>query len=473
MKTLRLTWFILFLIMGAAAASGQKEANTWYFGEYAGLDFNTGSPVALLNSAMNKDEGCSSISDSNGNLLFYTSGIKVWNRNHSQMPNGSGLTGHESSSQAALIVPKPGSSNLYYIFTTDAFFYANGLRYSVVDMSLQGGMGDVTMKNVLLHSPSTEKLTAVKHSNNTDIWVIAHAGNSDVFQAYLVTSGGISPPVSTPIGTPHTGGGINGTLNAIGCMKASPDGTRLALTLYNMNLVELFDFNTTTGALSNPVSFPAIYTNAYGVEFSPDNSKLYFTSDTTVFQADLNAGSPSLIITSTVPVGLINWGPFGYGTNYLGALQLGPDDKIYGTSFFSEYLFVINIPNAPGVECNFVEQGVWLGGQHCYGGLPGFVQSWFYSPPQSITGNSAQQPEVLLYPNPAQDAVTIKVENTTISSIEILTIQGAQVLHAKHTDHPSTIMIPVDHLPEGAYIIRIFTLQEIVSRKMMKGAGCL
>jgi hypothetical protein len=253
-------YLILLMLIGASFVGiAQKEANIWYFGEQAGLDFNGGIPTALLNSAMNKDEGCSSVSDSNGNLLFYTSGINVWNRNHMQMPNGFGLAGHESSSQAALIVPKPGSNTLFYIFTTDAFFYANGLKYTVVDMSLQGGLGDVISKNTPLHTPTTEKLTAVKHANNTDIWVITHGANSATFNAYLVTAAGITPPVSTTIGAIHSGGGTTGTLNAIGCMKASPDGTKLALALYNMNLAELFDFNASTGVVSNLTSFPPIY----------------------------------------------------------------------------------------------------------------------------------------------------------------------------------------------------------------------
>ena len=127
----------------------QKEANIWYFGEYAGIDFNTGTPVALTNSAMSQGEGCASISDSAGNLLFYTNGIKVWDKNHLEMPNGNNLLGHNSSTQSAIIVKKPRSSILYYIFTTDAAHnnLQNGFNYSIVDMSEQNGNGDVVSKN--------------------------------------------------------------------------------------------------------------------------------------------------------------------------------------------------------------------------------------------------------------------------------------------------------------------------------------
>lgn len=460
----KLTRLLFFLLMGVFPyfVSAQKEANIWYFGENAGLDFTSGAPVYLLNSAMNKDEGCSSVSNPSGNLLFYTDGIHVWNKNHQQMPNGFGLAGHESSTQSALIVPKPGSSTLYYIFTSDAFFYANGLRYSVVDLSLQGGLGDVTIKNTLLHTPSTEKVTAVKHTNGTDIWVISHGGNSNLFHAYLVTASGVSAPVSTGIGSMHSGGGVSGTLNAIGSMKVSPDGSRLALAIYNLSLVELFDFSTSTGLVSNPVSFPAIYTNVYGIEFSSDISKLFFTSDTTVYQANLNAGSASAIVNSTQAAGNINWGPFGPGTNYLGALQLGPDGRIYGTSFFSEYLFVIQNPNAPGIECGFVEQGVWLGGKHCYGGLPGFVQSYFNTVPQNVTYLQTEAEQLNVYPNPSEGTITIRFPSGT-EKINIINSLGVLVMDL--CPNPSGIAY-AGNLAKGNYFLLVETGREILIRRL-------
>ena len=66
------------------------------------------------------------------------SGIK----NHLPMSNGTGLMGHKSATQTVLIAQQPGSNNLYYVFTTDATDNngVNGLMYSVVDMSLDGGV---------------------------------------------------------------------------------------------------------------------------------------------------------------------------------------------------------------------------------------------------------------------------------------------------------------------------------------------
>jgi hypothetical protein len=122
-------------------ALAQKQANIWYFGNRAGLDFNSGVPVALTNGAMDAFEGTASMADENGQLLLYTDGSTVWNKQHQVMRNGTGLMGHANSAQACLIIPNPGNKNLYYIFTTDANGGPNGLRYSTVDLTKEGGLG--------------------------------------------------------------------------------------------------------------------------------------------------------------------------------------------------------------------------------------------------------------------------------------------------------------------------------------------
>ena len=117
---------LLPLLFCASFAFSQKEANIWYFGDHAGLDFNSGVPVALTDSQMFTHEGCAVLSNSAGQLLFYTDGKTIWNKNHQVMMNGTGLMGDFSSTQSAIIVPKPSSSTLFYVFTTD--FEAPALR---------------------------------------------------------------------------------------------------------------------------------------------------------------------------------------------------------------------------------------------------------------------------------------------------------------------------------------------------------
>ena len=220
----------------------QGEANIWYFGQNAGLDFNSGSPVALINGQLVTDEGCATISNSNGQLLFYTDGITVYNRNHVIMLNGTGLMGHPSSTQSATVVPMPGSNNLYYIFTTDNEHDPNGFRYSIVDMNLDGGNGAVTTtKNVLVYTPTIENLGITKHGNGQDYWIITHGWNSNNFIAYQLTSTGLNlTPIVTPIGQIITGSPTDYV--AAGTIKISPSGSKLAFTSVS-DIAQLFNFN--------------------------------------------------------------------------------------------------------------------------------------------------------------------------------------------------------------------------------------
>ncbi|MGB1207027.1 MAG: gliding motility-associated C-terminal domain-containing protein [Chitinophagales bacterium] len=364
---------LFFLFLTNVCIFAQKEGNIWHFGDNAGLDFNSGTPIALTNGALSTTEGCASISDSNGNLLFYTEGTRVWNRNHQVMFNGYGLDGHDSATQSAIIVPKPASDNLYYVFTVAQIGEADGLRYSVIDMNLQGGLGEITIKNEQLATPVAEKITAVLHNNNTDIWLIAHEWNSDAFYAYQITPTTINAPIVSNIGTVHTGGAFLPNNNAAGYMKVSPDGSKIAVAIKEMNLFEILDFDNNTGMVSNPITTADNYTNAYGVEFSSDGSKLYLShySWTTsyIYQLDLQASN--ILQTAT----LINT-----SDDLGGALQIASDGKIYFSRHESHYLGVINSPNLAGTACNYVEDGVFLGTANATFGFPTFVQSFFFTP---------------------------------------------------------------------------------------------
>ena len=182
MKKAEILILFLFLVFELSA---QKEANIWYFGNRAGIDFNYNPPKALLNSKMVSKEGCSSVSDSNGNLLFYTNGVNVWNKNHDIMENGSGLFGSTNSVQSALVVKQPGN-NCYYVFTTDSINATpykdlpnRGLFYSIVDMSKQNGIGSVSLKNKFLFRSTDEKISAVEHIDRKSIWVAVTKNKSD------------------------------------------------------------------------------------------------------------------------------------------------------------------------------------------------------------------------------------------------------------------------------------------------------
>ena len=160
-KTLKYL-FLVYLIGLSWFSIAQNETKKWYFGAYAGLDFITSPPTILTNGALLSNEGCASIADASGNLLFYTDGATIWDKTHSIMPNGSGLTGNSNTTQSALIVKQPGNVNLYYVFTL-APQVSGGLSYSIIDINLAAGNGSVIAKNYSLTSFSTEKLVGQRH----------------------------------------------------------------------------------------------------------------------------------------------------------------------------------------------------------------------------------------------------------------------------------------------------------------------
>lgn len=383
MRRMQVRLLICMLLVGfCVKAQLGKEAWHWQFGYKAALDFSSGTPV-LDTSLIHTDQGCASISDKNtGQLLFYTDGDSVWNRNDQLMPHGSGLLGgHGTCTQAALIIPKPGSDRLYYVVTADqggTYGPNQGVHYSIVDMSLNAGLGDVTSKNILLTPPpTTEKLVGVRNCNGQDYWVITHPFYSNAFNAYLVTPNGISPtPVVSYAGTVVKQDTAGLFYETVGYLKASPNGKKLAQGVYYFNPVfELFDFDNATGVVSHPITvhYPISSTSMYnspgmyGVSFSPDNSKVYAYSSYfgTIDQFDLSSNNPASVIASETQVA----NSLGTGGS---AIQLGPDGKLYIASQGS-FLSVIHNPNALGAACNFQLNAIAFPGNEVYDGLPNFI----------------------------------------------------------------------------------------------------
>ncbi|HEY6899161.1 MAG TPA: hypothetical protein VI233_00900, partial [Puia sp.] len=195
---------MLWLLLSAPCLAQSKRAWHWYFGKGAGIDFSTG--VAKVDGSGNMDasEGTSTMSDEAGNLLFYSNGIQVWNRNHTLMPNGASIIGDISSTQSTLIVPLPGNSSIYYLFSTFAATTNpnSGLFYNVIDMSLDGGLGDITRdKNVPMLTSGTEQLAGTQHCNGTDFWIVSRQANYDSLKlvAWRLTRKGLTAPVVSSI----------------------------------------------------------------------------------------------------------------------------------------------------------------------------------------------------------------------------------------------------------------------------------
>ena len=364
-KHLFLFSICITLITSGFAQQIDKRSFVWYFGTKAGLSFHTNPPTPLTDGGMESYEGCASICDTNGNILFYSEGSRVYNKNHVIMQNGGGLLGNIGSAQTATAIPYPGNNNLYYLFTIDANGSVNGLRYSVIDMSLDNGNGAVTsVKNQLLYNDAIEKISAVKHKNDRDFWVIVQQRSSNNYRTYLINPTGIMPAVISTVGSVSSGWYM---------LKASPQGNKVATNHASIKQVSVFDFDNETGILSNPIvlNLPNSVNEIFGLEFSPNGKVLYsgnYNGTRPLYQWNLEAGTETDIRASRTVL--------DSGSNYgLGGLQLAPDGKIYIAREGKQYLSVINNPNEVGISCDFQEIGISLAGRNSRYCLPTVIQS--------------------------------------------------------------------------------------------------
>ncbi|WP_291137196.1 T9SS type B sorting domain-containing protein [Flavobacterium sp. UBA7663] len=357
----------------------QEESNIWYFGINAGLNFNSNPPTPLLDLPIGtfSSEGCSTISDSNGNVLFYTNGEKVWNKNFHVMFNGDNLAGHNSSTQSSAIIPYPGTYNFtenrfdkYFLVTLDDYTEQapnsedEGVRYSEIDMSLDNGLGVVTQnKNIhLFGTTTTEKVCVVPHSNGCDFWVICKVVDSNNFYSYHISSNGfnVNPVIST------TSFFVDARP---GQMKVSPDNKLLSYVVPSSSNYEglyVFNFNNSTGLITEKFADTTANENQYGTAFSPNSKVLYKCAGSRIYQYDVSTTTNNDFITSKTI--------FISSTSGLQSMQLAPDGKIYIARpiliSLSGRLGVINNPNVLGENCNYVSEQQDLGGRFCLAGLP-------------------------------------------------------------------------------------------------------
>lgn len=375
----------------------QKESNNWFFGFNAGLNFNGPNPIAASGGKVNTTECSASISDSLGELLFYTNGTSVFDRNHNQMPNGFGLLSNASSTQGALIIKKPDSKNLYYIFNIDAFCVSSFV-YSIVDMNLNGGFGDVIEKNNEIFSKGNyfEKISAVKHCNNKDYWIIILGRDSTTLKldlngapsipdnslpvnlyCFLLNSYGIvNFPIITTIGNLETA-------VCYGQMKCDSRGQRIVFG--NDKGYSILGFNKENGLISSVKETIEPIESSYGLEFSENGKLLYVNT----YQIDLNSGNKISIqkpvfsqfqMASNHKIYFINNDSLiGYSSQWEG---------YYGPFGNKKYLSSIDNPNIIGTGCNINSNNTFLGNYAAIG-LPNLPSFYFYHPKGEFTSTKA------------------------------------------------------------------------------------
>jgi len=406
-----LAFFLCYSYFGSA----QYQAYNWYFNDSTGVTFKTSPPSAISTSVMYYPndgplEGASSISDSAGNILFYADPRQIWNSGNQLMPNGQGLLGGASSTQGVIIIPQPGHDSLYYVFTLDEQqdSLKHGLNYSIVDMCLECGKGDVLPghKNIHLLDTASEKMAATYHANGNDIWIVVHKYFTDEFYAYLLTKSGLSKPIISHCGVKQADPFNPGVYGAMiwGQMKISPNGKKIAFGLSGTDTVygssglhELFDFDNSTGKVSNEIQLSKRYYYTYGVAFSPDNSKLYISCfasyspskqcDEVLIQYDLSLSNPAHSDSFITCM-------------YAAQLQLAPDGKIYFPNFYTgHHLSCISNPNERGVPCNYVAEAISLGTKRPDLGLPSFIDNFVYHNKGRKCGRKIAKADTTLCPN--------------------------------------------------------------------------
>ena len=375
--------------------------NQWYFGEQAGIDFNLPvSPIEDTN-LINSPQAASSVSDLNGTLRFYTDGETIWNWDHEIMLNGDNIGGDNSSMQGVMIVPLPGDTSVYYVFTTDPVWgdFTYDMKYSVVDMKQDTARGRVMAKDMTFMKNSTERLAGFG-LGNIQTWLITHEYGNNQFRSYPITDEGIGAPLTSAAGSVMR---FDEEKTGTGEMQVAQAGGVLAVAFQetNENFVEIFDINDTTGVITHLVTVdlgeptPNL---VYGLEFSPGISKLYVSTNggtSRLFQYDLDS------LYGESPRSDIENSKFELGSNaglQYGALATGSDGIIYMAVDSLGSIGTISNPSGEDDQASFVENGFNLGSRISRLGLPNFVQSIpqvSMNPGISISNTCLGQPTIL------------------------------------------------------------------------------
>lgn len=384
------TYLFLVFFLLPFISKAQSQTDNWFFGIESGIKFTPQNISLQERSSIQTLSGCASFSNYKRELLFYTNGETVWNSNHEIMENGDGLSGEIENTQNSVIVPKPGSSTIYYLFTTrrnNSSEFTAGVRYSEIEISTEYPLGKVISKNAFLDTFFTEKITAIYSEDGNSIYVITFGteiGDSnapfDTISTYTVTSSGVSRRTITKV--PEAS-----SRSSKGMIKASPDGKIIAIAIHDFNDEEgicLLDFNKTNGEITfrRRLSMnigPGVWCVPYGLEFSQNSQILYYSGL-------LNSGNNSILRQTPIretgqPINIA----FSDRENF-GNLQLASNGKIYiGKTFKNEEqspantIAVINSPEIEGLGCNYQRGVLNLTPMSITLGVPNFITNLFQS----------------------------------------------------------------------------------------------
>ena len=410
--------FLLLFLFASVVSYCQGEANNWIFGNMAGIQFTTGAPEDLNYPQPLINNPSTVVSDSAGNLLFYSDGFRIYNRNFEVMENGTDIMGGRDHT-SCIAFAKPGSSRFYYLFTvgespgrTPPRDY--GGRYAIIDMQANGGLGKVSVKNIMLDNAEDAmvQLTATFHKNNHDIWLLLECQDYDhyFYKVYLATNSGIfykHKYEQVKIYPGYQGG------TQVRQLRVSPDGKKMIHAGDMLGPIQawVYSFNNETGEINYTCAIKPVGFQTWGAEFSPSSEFAYISGPGAtgpgqdfnwIVQYNANFTDSVQFNNSRVIVGkFVHYS--GHG-NY-GNMQCGPDGKIYGGRSWYDTLFAINKPDLQGMACEPADCEYVLNGKSSLG-LPQFLTSYaqrFYftgtcaGEPFQFTSHFFPEPESLLW----------------------------------------------------------------------------
>ena len=471
----------------------------WAFGDSAGIDFSdTANPIPITTSSAFDAENNNSISNSSGQPLLYLGGdsviggwnslLRVFDASGNLMFNGDSLITNYNEANGSVILPSSSDSNELYIFhlgSNPPSISSNTFFQTKINKTMNGGLGAVVSKNLIIAAADSYsyKLTAVRHANGRDWWLLLHFKNQNIFEKFLMTPGGLNGP------TFDTTGILFSSLNffRLGEIAPSPDGTLLALANYNNN-IELYSFNRCTGAtalLKNLSSYISPASQVFpGIAISSNNKFVYCStgdaflgSYSQLFQInilDIDNISSQLIYTVSDSLSMAQ-------------LQMGPDGKIYvGGGVYgptvqpdSAHLFlsVINSPDSAYPACNFQPHSFYLGGHKEYGGLPNMPNyrlGALAGSPCDTLGLAQpvvkDQWSVVISPNPAHEQCTVHllIPGNPLGVLQMYNILGQEVYAAKFRRGEQALSIPLASIPVGIYLVKVEANGWVKSCKLVK-----
>lgn len=312
------------------------------------------------------------MSDSSGNLLFYTNGLKIYNSQNQVMENGSPINpgpvwnssdpdGYPSVNPV-FALPKPGSPHIYYILHSDVM-NANGesfvshLYYSVIDVKANNGAGAVLQRNEMILEGDLGWPSAVKHGNGRDWWIMISKRGETEHYLYMLSPAGITGPFIQDIGP------VFEDVEYPGKSIFSQSGNIYA-RLDSKSALRIYDFDRCWGQLSNVRVFPFQFNDGFNplsLTFSPNDHFLYLARPRWVWTLDLQA--PNIAVSfDTLAYWELNYCPsYPWGSQYWMG-QLMPDNKIYFTTFSgsTRCMNVIHRPDLPGDAADCEECGLSL-----------------------------------------------------------------------------------------------------------------